>query len=55
MPARRHGEKDRSPTAGAAKPHHLDDGMATVGVSQTLEEVQSLQERHRPHPVASFR
>lgn len=43
-----------SPIVGATKPHHLDDAVAAVDVRLTPEEMQSLQELYRPHPVRGF-
>jgi aryl-alcohol dehydrogenase (NADP+) len=43
-----------SPIVGATKPHHIDDAAAAVDVRLTPEELQSLQELYRPHPVRGF-
>jgi aryl-alcohol dehydrogenase (NADP+) len=40
-----------APIVGASKPHHLDDALAAVGLTLTPEEVASLEEPYRPHPV----
>jgi aryl-alcohol dehydrogenase (NADP+) len=40
-----------SPIVGATKPHHLDDAVAAVEVRLTPEEIASLEEPYRPHPI----
>lgn len=43
-----------SPIVGATKPHHLDDAVAAVGVELSAEEVQTLEQPYRPHPILGF-
>lgn len=43
-----------SPIVGATKPHHLNDAVAAVGVELSAEEVQTLEEPYRPHPILGF-
>lgn len=33
-----------APTVGAAKPHHLTDAVAALGLELTAEEIASLEE-----------
>jgi aryl-alcohol dehydrogenase (NADP+) len=40
-----------SPIVGATKPQHLADAIAAVEVTLTPEEIASLDEPYRPHPV----
>jgi 1-deoxyxylulose-5-phosphate synthase len=40
-----------SPIVGATKPHHLDDAVAAVEVRLTPEEIATLEEPYRPHPI----
>ncbi len=40
-----------SPIVGATKPHHLDDAIAAVDLRLTPEELASLEEPYRPHPI----
>jgi aryl-alcohol dehydrogenase (NADP+) len=40
-----------SPIVGATKPHHLDDAVGAVEIELTPEEIASLQEPYRPHPI----
>jgi 1-deoxyxylulose-5-phosphate synthase len=40
-----------SPIVGASKPHHLDDAVAALDIELTAEEIASLEEPYRPHPV----
>jgi aryl-alcohol dehydrogenase (NADP+) len=40
-----------SPIVGATKPHHLDDAVAAVEVALTPEEIATLEEPYRPHPI----
>jgi aryl-alcohol dehydrogenase (NADP+) len=44
-----------SPIVGATKPYHLEDAVAAVSVRLTPEEMKSLEELYRPHPVRGFR
>ena len=43
-----------SPIIGATKPHHLEDAIAALSVRLSPEEMQSLEEAYRPHPVIGF-
>jgi len=43
-----------SPIVGATKPHHLSDAAASLSLCLTPEEIVSLEEHYRPHPVAGF-
>jgi aryl-alcohol dehydrogenase-like predicted oxidoreductase len=40
-----------APIVGASKPHHLDDALAAAELTLTPEEIASLEEPYRPHPV----
>lgn len=40
-----------SPIIGASKPSHLDDAAGAVSIGLTPEEMASLEEPYRPHPV----
>ncbi len=40
-----------APVVGASKPHHLDDALAALELKLTADEVKSLEEPYRPHPV----
>jgi aryl-alcohol dehydrogenase (NADP+) len=40
-----------APIVGASKPNHLDDALAAVGVKLDAEELKSLEEPYRPHPI----
>jgi len=40
-----------APIVGASKPHHLADAVAAVGLKLEPEELQSLEEPYRPHPI----
>lgn len=44
-----------SPIVGATKPHHLSDAVAALSVHLTAEEIASLEEPYRPHPVLGFK
>jgi 1-deoxyxylulose-5-phosphate synthase len=39
------------PIIGASKPGHLEDAVAALSVSLTPDEISSLEELYRPHPV----
>jgi 1-deoxyxylulose-5-phosphate synthase len=43
-----------SPIIGATKPHHLEDAVAALKVHLKPEEIASLEEPYRPHPVLGF-
>jgi 1-deoxyxylulose-5-phosphate synthase len=43
-----------SPIVGATKPHHLSDAIAAVEVRLAPEEIATLNELYRPHPVRGF-
>jgi len=43
-----------APIVGATKPHHLEDAVAALSLSLSLEEVGALQEPYVPHPVLGF-
>ena len=40
-----------APIIGASKPHHLDDALAALAVRLEPEELKSLEEPYRPHPI----
>lgn len=40
-----------APILGASKPQHLDDAVAALAIKLDPEEVASLEEPYRPHPV----
>jgi aryl-alcohol dehydrogenase-like predicted oxidoreductase len=40
-----------APIVGASKPHHLDDAIAATGVKLEADELKSLEEPYRPHPI----
>ena len=44
-----------SPIVGATKPNHLADAAAAVSLRLTPEEIVSLEEPYRPHPVLGFK
>ncbi|HEX3985347.1 MAG TPA: aldo/keto reductase [Acidobacteriaceae bacterium] len=43
-----------APIVGATKPHHLEDAVAALAVRLSPEEIRSLEEPYRPHPVLGF-
>lgn len=43
-----------SPIIGASKPGHLEDAVAALSLRLTEEEISSLEELYRPHPVAGL-
>lgn len=43
-----------APIVGATKPHHLDDAVAALSVKLSPDELLSLEEPYRPHPVLGF-
>jgi aryl-alcohol dehydrogenase-like predicted oxidoreductase len=43
-----------SPIIGATKPHHLEDAVAALEIHLKPEEIASLEEPYRPHPVLGF-
>lgn len=43
-----------APIVGASKPHHLEDAVAALSIRLTSEEMVSLEEPYRPHPVLGF-
>jgi 1-deoxyxylulose-5-phosphate synthase len=40
-----------APLIGATKPHHIDDACAALDLELDAEEMKSLAEPYRPHPV----
>jgi len=40
-----------APLIGASKPHHIDDACAAVELKLSEEELSSLSDAYRPHPV----
>jgi len=44
-----------SPVVGATKPLHLSDAAAALSLHLTSEEIASLEEPYRPHPVLGFK
>jgi aryl-alcohol dehydrogenase (NADP+) len=40
-----------APIIGASKPHHLNDAIAALKLKLTSEEIKSLEEPYRPHPI----
>jgi aryl-alcohol dehydrogenase-like predicted oxidoreductase len=43
-----------APIVGATKLHHLDDAIASVGVSLSADEIAMLEEPYVPHEVVGF-
>ncbi|HVB35082.1 MAG TPA: aldo/keto reductase [Patescibacteria group bacterium] len=41
-----------SPIVGATKPRHLPDAVAALSLRLTPEEIASLEEPYKPHPIA---
>ncbi|GGL63791.1 oxidoreductase [Streptomyces fumigatiscleroticus] len=41
-----------APIVGAARPGHIEDAVAAVGLELTDQEIEALQEPYVPHPVA---
>jgi aryl-alcohol dehydrogenase-like predicted oxidoreductase len=44
-----------APIVGATRPHHLDDAVASVGLTLTAEETARLEEDYTPRGIAGFR
>ncbi len=44
-----------APIIGASKESHLDDAVAALKVKLTEDEVKTLEEAYKPHPVLGFR
>ncbi|HEX7410280.1 MAG TPA: aldo/keto reductase [Candidatus Binatia bacterium] len=44
-----------SPIVGATKLHHLQDAVAALSLRLKPEEIASLEEPYKPHPVLGFR
>jgi 1-deoxyxylulose-5-phosphate synthase len=40
-----------APLIGATKPHHIDDACAAVELTLDAEEIKSLADAYKPHPV----
>jgi aryl-alcohol dehydrogenase (NADP+) len=40
-----------APIIGASKPHHLTDALAALNLKLDSEEMKSLEEPYRPHPI----
>jgi aryl-alcohol dehydrogenase (NADP+) len=40
-----------APIIGASKPEHIDDAVAALAIALDEDEVRSLEEPYRPHPV----
>ena len=40
-----------APLIGATKPHHIDDACAAIDLKLDVEEMKSLADAYRPHPV----
>ncbi len=40
-----------APIVGASKPHHLDDALASLALKLDADDLKSLAEPYRPHPV----
>jgi aryl-alcohol dehydrogenase (NADP+) len=40
-----------APIVGASKPHHLEDAVAALEIKLTADELASLTQPYRPHPV----
>jgi aryl-alcohol dehydrogenase-like predicted oxidoreductase len=40
-----------APLIGATKPHHIDDACAALDLTLDAEEMQTLADAYRPHPV----
>jgi aryl-alcohol dehydrogenase (NADP+) len=43
-----------APIVGATKPEHLDDAIASIGITLTDEEMKQLEEPYTPQPVSGF-
>jgi 1-deoxyxylulose-5-phosphate synthase len=43
-----------APIVGASKPHHLDDAVAALGVTLSVEEIAELEAPYVPHAVAGY-
>ncbi len=43
-----------APIVGATRPEHLDDAVASTGITLTAEEVAQLEEPYLPHAPAGF-
>ena len=43
-----------APIVGATKPHHLEDAIASIGISLTADEVTLLEEPYTPQRVSGF-
>jgi aryl-alcohol dehydrogenase-like predicted oxidoreductase len=43
-----------APIVGATKLHHLDDAIASVGVTLSADEIAALEEPYVPHEVVGF-
>jgi aryl-alcohol dehydrogenase-like predicted oxidoreductase len=43
-----------SPIIGATKMQHLDDAVASLSIKLTPQEMQSLEEPYKPHPIEGF-
>jgi aryl-alcohol dehydrogenase-like predicted oxidoreductase len=44
-----------APIVGIAKPHHLADAVAALGLALTRDEIAALEAPYRPQPVAGFK
>ncbi len=44
-----------APIVGATKPHHLSDAVAALSLRLTPEDVASIEEPYRSHPVLGFK
>jgi len=40
-----------APIIGASKPHHISDALAALELKLSAEEMKSLEEPYKPHPV----
>ncbi|MFF9488821.1 aldo/keto reductase [Streptomyces sp. NPDC014676] len=47
-----HQDTVTAPIVGAARPHHIEDAVAAVGLELTDEELEELRQPYVPHPVA---
>jgi aryl-alcohol dehydrogenase-like predicted oxidoreductase len=43
-----------APIIGATKEHHLDDAVAALSLTLTLDEVAALEEPYVPHAVVGL-
>ncbi|MEV6961143.1 aldo/keto reductase [Streptomyces sp. NPDC051207] len=47
-----HQDTVTAPVVGAAKPQHIEDAVAAVGLELTDKEIEELEQPYVPHPIA---